>query len=249
MGRVRITWGWVSLPALVLVWWIFTRGLPAYLFPTPQAVLAEAIRWIGDGSLVQQLNASLIREAAGFGLAVLAALAIGAATGLGPRLRAFASPLVGFFMSIPPIAWAPLTLLMFGIGNRAIIAVIFISAVFPMIVAIQDGIMAIGKGEVRAARTLNASRLQLALHVYLPASLPYLTSALRVGFAQAWRALVAAEMIGASQGIGWMVAVGGQIGNTAQVLLGIVMIGLIAWAMEAAVFSRLERRYTAWRQA
>jgi ABC-type nitrate/sulfonate/bicarbonate transport system permease component len=74
-----------------------------------------------------------------------------------------------------------------------------------------------------------------------------LTAALRVGFAQAWRALVAAEMIGASQGIGWMVAVGGQIGNSSQVLLGIALIGLTAWLMESLVFRGIERRYESWR--
>lgn len=152
-------------------------------------------------------------------------------------------------MSIPPIAWAPLALLMFGVGDLAIMAVIFISSAFPMIVTIRDGVDAIGQGEVRAARTLNASRWQLARYVYLPASLPSVTSALRVGFAQAWRALVAAEMIGASRGVGWMVATGGQIGNTAQVILGIILIGLIAWTAEALIFSRLERHYRAWRPA
>jgi NitT/TauT family transport system permease protein/taurine transport system permease protein len=70
---------------------------------------------------------------------------------------------------------------------------------------------------------------------------------LRIGFAQAWRALVAAEMIGASQGIGWMVAMGGQVGNSAQVLLGIALIGLTAWLMESLVFRRIERRYEGWR--
>jgi ABC-type nitrate/sulfonate/bicarbonate transport system permease component len=249
MMRIRPSLGWLSIPVFLLVWWAATRGVPDYLFPSPAAVLEEAERWIGEGTLWPQLAASLLREAAGFGAAVGVAMAVGGLTGVSPAARAFAAPLVSFFMAIPPIAWAPLALLLFGIGDVAIIAVIFISAAFPMIVAIQEGVAAIGRGEVRAARTLNANRWQLALYVYLPASLPGLTAALRVGFAQAWRALVAAEMIGASQGIGWMVAMGGQVGNMAQVILGILLIGLIAWAAEAAIFGRLERHYRQWRPA
>jgi len=125
--------------------------------------------------------------------------------------------------------------------------VIFIAAVFPMAITIQEGIQSIRGGEVRAARTLGATRLQTIVHVYVPASLPFLTAALRIGFSQAWRALVAAEMIGASKGIGWMVAMGGQIGNSSQVLLGIAIIGLIAWLMESLVFKRIEKHYQTWR--
>lgn len=241
--------GWLSLPLLVLIWALATRGVPEYLFPSPVAVASEAWRWAADGQLWGQLAASLVREAVGFSAAILVAILVGALTGISRPLRRFSAPLVSFFMSIPPIAWAPLALLMFGVGDLAIMAVIFISSAFPMIVTIRDGVDAIGQGEVRAARTLNASRWQLARYVYLPASLPSVTSALRVGFAQAWRALVAAEMIGASRGVGWMVATGGQIGNTAQVILGIILIGLIAWIAEALIFSRLEQHYRAWRPA
>jgi NitT/TauT family transport system permease protein/taurine transport system permease protein len=92
-------------------------------------------------------------------------------------------------------------MIFFGIGYLSIAVVIFIAAVFPMATAIQEGVLTIQGGEVRAARTLGASKLQLLRHVYLPASLPFVTTALRIGFSQAWRALVAAEMIGASQGI------------------------------------------------
>jgi taurine transport system permease protein len=88
-----------------------------------------------------------------------------------------------------------------------------------MAMTIQEGALSIPAGQLGAARTLGASRAQLILHIYLAASLPFITTALRVGFSQAWRALVAAEMIGASQGIGWMVAIGGQTGNTAEVCL------------------------------
>jgi len=247
MSLPKPSWSWASLPALLLVWCIAATRVPPYVLPQPWDVAAEALRWIQNGSLGRQVWSSVAREAGGFGAAVVVALALGACGGLSQGFRNFVSPLIGLFMSIPPIAWAPLCLIFFGLGYLAIAVVIFIAAVFPMAVTIQEGVLGIVGEQVKAARTLGARRLQLLRFVYLPASLPFVTAALRIGFSQAWRALVAAEMIGASQGIGWMVAMGGQVGNASQVLLGIALIGVIAWLAESLVFRRLERHYQAWR--
>jgi len=241
------SWGWASLPALAIVWCLAASQVPSYVLPQPWDVALEAGHWIRSGDLWKQVSASLLREIGGFVAATLAALALGTGGALSVRFREFVSPLNSLFMAIPPIAWAPLSMIFFGLGYLSIAVVIFIAAVFPMAATIQEGVLAIQGSEVRAARTLGASRLQLLRHVYLPASLPFITTALRIGFSQAWRALVAAEMIGASQGIGWMVAMGGQTGNSSEVLLGVSLIGLIAWLMESLVFRRIERRYESWR--
>jgi ABC-type nitrate/sulfonate/bicarbonate transport system permease component len=243
----NFNWGWLSLPFLILCWSIVASFYPAYILPQPWDVAREAVRWINDGSLWGHLKASLYEELGGFSLAIIVSILLGAAAGLSNRFRDFISPLNSLFMAIPPVAWAPLTMIIFGLGYWSIVMVIFIAAVFPMAITIQEGIQSIRGGEVRAARTLGASPVQIIKHVYVPASLPFVTAALRIGFSQAWRALVAAEMIGASKGIGWMVSMGGQIGNSSQVLLGIVIIGLIAWLMESLVFRRIEKHYQTWR--
>jgi len=242
-------WGWASLPFLLLLWIALASRFPSYVLPQPWVVAAEALRWLDDGALWKQFKASALEELAGFASAAVVSVLLGTAAGMSRRFRDFIAPLNSLFMAIPPIAWAPLILIVFGLGFFSIVLVIFIAAVFPMAVTLQEGVMGIRDGEVRAARTLGANRRQLLLHVYLPASLPFLTAALRIGFSQGWRALVAAEMIGASQGIGWMVSMGGQIGNASQVLLGIAIIGLLAWLMESLVFRRLERHYQSWRSA
>lgn len=241
------TWGWASLPFLFAVWIVLASYFPSYILPQPWIVATEAWRWIEDGSLRQHLLSSLLEELVGFGAAIAVALLLGTTAGLSRNFRDFISPLNSLFMAIPPIAWAPLTMIVFGLGFFSIVLVIFIAAVFPMAIAIQEGVQAIRGGEVRAARTLGATSTQMLMHVYFPASLPFVTAALRIGFSQAWRALVAAEMIGATKGIGWMVSMGGQIGNSSQVLLGIVIIGLIAWLMESLVFRRIEQHYQVWR--
>lgn len=242
-------WGWASLPFLLIVWIVLASRFPSYVLPQPWLVVAEALRWLKDGSLWPQFTASALEELAGFSSAALTAILLGTGAGISRRFRDFIAPLNSLFMAIPPIAWAPLILIVFGLGFFSIVLVIFIAAVFPMAVTIQEGVLGIRDGEVRAARTLGANRWQLIGYVYLPASLPFLTAALRIGFSQGWRALVAAEMIGASRGIGWMVSMGGQVGNASQVLLGIVIIGLLAWLMESLVFRRIERHYQSWRAA
>lgn len=246
-NKVDFNWGWMSLPFLLVAWSVIASFYPSYILPQPWDVAKEALRWFNDGSIWRHLEASIYEELGGFVLATTVAIFLGAFAGLSNRFRDFISPLNSLFMAIPPVAWAPLTMIIFGLGYWSIVMVIFIAAVFPMTITIQEGIQSIRGGEVRAARTLGANTQQIILHVYVPASLPFLTAALRIGFSQAWRALVAAEMIGASKGIGWMVSMGGQIGNSSQVLLGIVIIGLIAWLMETLAFKRLEKHYQTWR--
>lgn len=249
--RNRLNWrrslSWISLPLILLGWTVLATRVPSYLLPQPWDVLREAVRWWRDGSLSTHLGASLLRELSGFSLAALLALVLGTAMGLSSAIRVFMGPINSLLMSIPPIAWTPLIILFLGLGDVSTVTVIVMAAVFPMAITVQEGVQSIQGGEVRAARTLGASRQQLLRHVYLPACLPFVTAALRIGFSQAWRALIAAEMIGASKGIGWMVSTGGQIGNSSQVLLGISLIGLIAWLTESLVFRRLESRYSHWR--
>jgi len=247
ISALKPSWGWAALPALFIVWSLTATRFPSYILPQPWEVAQEGWRWLESGKLWAHLGASLLEELGGFGAAIVVAVILGTAAGISRGVREFITPLNSLFMAIPPIAWAPLTMIIFGIGYLSIVAVIFIAAVCPMTLAIQDGVQAIRGGEVRAARILGANRRQLLVHVYFPAALPAFTTALRVGFSQAWRALVAAEMIGASHGIGWMVSTGGQIGNASQVLLGIVLIGLIAWLAESLIFRRIESRYQRWR--
>ncbi len=243
----KFSWSWFSIPSLLIVWMLVATQFPSYVLPQVWEVAEEAYDWIADGSLYGHLWASFLEEVGGFGLAIIVSIIAGFAAGFYKGFREYIVPLNGLFMAIPPIAWAPLMLIIFGIGYTTIVVVIFISAVNPMILTIMEGVLQIKGSEVRAARVLGAKSWQLFLYIYLPASLPFITSALRIGFSQAWRALVAAEMIGATQGLGWMVSMGGEIGNSRQVLLGIVLIGGVSYVFERVFFRQLEKRYEVWR--
>ena len=241
------SWSWLSIPSLLVAWMLIATQFPNYILPQVWEVAEEAYDWIADGSIYGHLWASFLEEVGGFGAAIIVSIICGFMAGFYKGFREYIVPLNGLFMAIPPIAWAPLMLIIFGIGYTTIVVVIFISAVNPMILTIMEGVLTIQGSEIRAARALGAKRWQLFVHVYLPASLPFITAALRIGFSQAWRALVAAEMIGATQGLGWMVSMGGEIGNSRQVLLGIVLIGGVSYLFERIFFRRLEKHYEVWR--
>lgn len=212
-----------------------------------QGELTGAVQHFFRGEIWPHVGWSLLEEVGGFGAAIICALIFGFLAGFFKGFREYIVPLNGLFMAIPPIAWAPLMVIIFGLGYTTIVIVIFISAVNPMILTIMEGVLQIQGQEVRAARILGARRWQLFLYVYLPASLPFVTAALRIGFSQAWRALVAAEMIGASVGLGYMVQTAGEVGNSRLVLLGIAMIGLFSYIFERLLFRPIEKRYEVWR--
>jgi len=241
------SWSWLSIPSLLLVWMLVATQFESYILPQVWMVAEEGYDWIADGTLWPHLWASFWEEVGGFGAAIIVSIVLGFLAGFYKGFREYIVPLNGLFMAIPPIAWAPLMMIIFGIGYTTIFVVIFISAVNPMILTIMEGVLQIQGSEVRAARVLGAKRWQLFAYIYLPASLPFITAALRIGFSQAWRALVAAEMMGATQGLGWMVSMGGEIGNSRQVLLGIVLIGSISLLFERMVFRQIEKRYEVWR--
>jgi len=243
----EFSWSWLSIPSLLIAWMLIATQFPNYILPQVWEVAEEAYDWIADGSIYGHLWASFLEEVGGFGAAIIVSIIFGFMAGFYKGFREYIVPLNGLFMAIPPIAWAPLMLIIFGIGYTTIVVVIFISAVNPMILTIMEGVLTIQGSEIRAARALGAKRWQLFVHVYLPASLPFITAALRIGFSQAWRALVAAEMIGATQGLGWMVSMGGEIGNSRQVLLGVVLIGGVSYLFERIFFRRLEKHYEVWR--
>ena len=247
--RFEFSWSWFSIPSLIVVWMVTATQFPSYILPQVWHVAEEGWEWVVSGDLWPHLQGSLLEIVGGFGLAIVISLMCGFLAGFYKGFREYIVPLNGLFMAIPPIAWAPLMLIVFGIGYTTIILVVLISAVNPMILTIMEGVLQITGQEVRAARVLGAKRWQLLIHVYLPASLPFVTAALRIGFSQAWRALVAAEMIGAAAGVGWMVQVGGEIGNARQVLLGIALIGGFSYLFERLLFRPIEKRYEVWRLA
>jgi NitT/TauT family transport system permease protein len=214
---------------------------PPRLFPPLETVAATLVRLTASGILPHHVAETLLRLAAGFALAALVGVALGIAMGRSRRAEDIALPLVSIGAPIPGLAYAPLFLLWFGLGNvSAILLVAFVSA-FPIVFNTWTGVKAVKDVWVRSAQAMGADNPRLFRLVILPGALPYILTGLRLGLAQAWRILVGVEMLAAVPwGLGWLIFGAREFLNTDVMLAGIAVIAVIGLMLENLVFRRLE---------
>jgi len=220
----------------------WSGAFPPRLFPSLETVAATLGRLTVEGILPHHAIQTLYRLAAGFAVAALAGIAIGIAMGRSRRAEDLLLPLVSIGAPIPGLAYAPLFLLWFGLGDTGSIVLVAFVAAFPIIQNSWTGVKAVKEIWIRAAQTMGADGRRLFRHVILPGALPYILTGLRLGLAQAWRILVAVEMLAAVEwGLGWLIFGAREFLNTDAMLAGIAVIAVIGLALEKFVFQRLER--------
>lgn len=214
---------------------------PERLFPPIEAVVAALFRLTIAGILPHHALDTILRLLGGFLLAAVAGMAVGIAMGRWRLAEDVFLPLVSIGAPIPGLAYAPLFLLWFGLGNlSAVLLVGFVSA-FPVIFNTWTGVKAVKEIWVRSAQAMGANDRRLFRHVILPGALPYILTGLRLGLAQAWRILVGVEMLAAVPwGLGWLIFGAREFLNTDVMLAGIVVIAIIGLALEKLVFQRIE---------
>jgi NitT/TauT family transport system permease protein len=234
-----------AFPFLVLavIWEIVARleVFPRRLFPPLEEVASAFVRLTMSGVLPHHAFDTLIRLTVGFALAAFVGIAIGILMGRFRRAEDIFLPLVTIAAPIPGLAYAPLFLLWFGLGNfSAVLLVAFVSA-FPVVFNTWTGVKAVKDIWVRSAQAMGADNPRLFRHVILPGALPYILTGLRLGLAQAWRVLVGVEMLAAVPwGLGWMIFGAREFLNTDVMLAGIAVIAMIGLALEKLVFEKLE---------
>ncbi|TKD71844.1 ABC transporter permease [Pseudalkalibacillus hwajinpoensis] len=237
---------WLAIPFVLIIWSAVSAQYPSYLFPGPIDVLNEAVSQWQKGELTNHIIVSLKRLIIGFVLSAIMAFIVGIFAGASRHFREFLTPLVTYFQATPPMAWAPLLIILLGLGDAPMIAVIIIASFFPILINVIQGMNHIPASHIRAAQSLGAKSWKLAIYVYLPEIIPAAISGIYVGFAISWRSLVAAEMIGGNSGIGYFIAFNGQIGNASSVLLGILLIGFLALFMDYLLLKPLHKRFASW---
>jgi len=242
----------LSLLVLLFVWWSVTAlGLIAPLFlPSPQQVVSKLLLVAGpqgfmDATLWQHLAASLTRMLVALFFAALIGIPTGIAMGLSPALRGLLDPLIELYRPVPPLAYLPLMVIWFGIGETSKILLIYLAIFAPVTLATLAGVKNCRQVRVRAAQALGASRWQLLRFVILPGALPEILTGLRIGLGVGWSTLVAAELIAATRGLGFMVQSAGEFLATDVVLAGIGVIAVIAFSLEVGLRA-LQRRLTPW---
>jgi ABC-type nitrate/sulfonate/bicarbonate transport system permease component len=235
----------VPLLLFAAVWEATVRiaGLPPKLFPPVEAVLARAGRLAASGILWRHAGATLGRLLLGFALAAAIGVAVGLGMGRSRRIERFCLPLLSFLMPIPALAWVPLFILWFGLGDIPTILLVAFAAAMPIASNVWTGVRGVKEIWIRAATIMGVSERDLFRKVVLPGAMPAVLAGLRIGMGRAWPAVVAGEMIAATRsGLGWMIFASREFLNTDVMFVGIGVVGLVGLLLERAVLQRVEDR-------
>jgi NitT/TauT family transport system permease protein len=247
-ARSRVVRGAIGVALLALAWEAFARSrlfAPA-LTPTLASILGALWRMALDGTLFGHTLFTLYRVLAGLALAAVVGIPLGMLMGRWRPVERFCLPLMSVLMPIPSLAWVPVFILWFGLGNTATIMLVFYAATFPLLYNTWTGVRSVNRLWLRAAEAMGADDRTLFRAVVLPGALPFVITGLRQAFARAWIAVVGGEMIAASAwGLGWVIFDAKEFLNT-DVMLGVLLVvGALGLLFERVVFASLEARTVA----
>lgn len=232
---IRVVPPVLVIAALLAIWWLLVARNDSHIFPTPLEVATGAWELVEDGTLWDHIGSSLFRVGVGFGLAFLVAIPLGLWMGWVSGAYYTLNPLFQMLRPISPIAWIPVAILWFGVGNTSPIFLIFISSVFPMIVQTTVGVRTIDRRYLRAAANFGVSRSTLFRKVVIPAVLPEIIVGMRIGIGVAWLVVVAAEMIALRSGLGYLIMDSRNAGNRYDlVIASMIIIGVIGLLLDGA---------------
>ena len=242
----------VTVVGLFVVWFAITKlGLIKPLFlPSPQAVFQQFHEYLtgtaNDKPLWQHLVASVLRVSVAFWLAFLTAVPVGIAMGMSRVMRGIFDPPIEFYRPLPPLAYLPLIIIWFGIDETPKVLLIYLACFAPLALAARSGMKSAAQEQINAAYSMGASYRQVILHVILPSALPEILVGMRIAIGFGWTTLVAAEMVAANVGLGQMVLNASNFLRTDIVIMGIVVIGVIAYLFDL-LMRWVERRLVPWK--
>lgn len=227
----------LSVVGVVLIWFAATSWfslVPAGRFPTPQefwtSLRQSVFAGYAGGTLFQHMWHSLRLVAIGFACAALTGVPLGLLMGSSRVAEALINPIFSLIRPIPPLAWIPLAILWLGLGDAAKVLVIWFAAFVPSVINSHTGVRGIDRSLIAAARMLGAPRRRMIAEVIMPGAMPLIFTGLRLSLQAAWTTLVAAELVGALMGVGFVLNVAQQDIYPAMILVGMVTVGLLGWS-------------------
>lgn len=251
-ARGGLFWSIISVATIMFVWFLsgkYSWTSPIFL-PPPEAVGEQFHLTFTEGfrgySLLEHTGVSIYRLMFGFLLGCLVGIPVGFAMGLSRIMRGIFDPIVEFMRPIPPLALIPLMIIWAGIENKPKIILLFLAALWVMVLAARSGVQSIRLSKIHAAYTLGASRRQVLLRIILPNALPEIFTGMRVAMGVCWGTLVAAELVAADAGIGFMIIVAGKFLETSLVFVGIIIIGVIGAGIDVGM-RKLEAKMIPWK--
>jgi sulfonate transport system permease protein len=215
------------------------------LLPPPSRILATLWDLAASGDLWTHVSATSWRVAAGFACGGAAGIALGALSGVSDLTRRLIDPLLQALRAIPSIAWVPLFILWFGIFETSKVVLIAVGVFFPVYLGVADAILSVDRKTVEVGRVFRLTRLQMIRRVLLPAVTPATVISLRSGLGLGWMFVVAAEFMGASEGLGYLLVDGQQLGRPDQIVAALVIFASLGKATDALLVG-LTRRLIAW---
>jgi NitT/TauT family transport system permease protein/taurine transport system permease protein len=239
--------GTLPFALLIAAWWLLPHVMqyPAYKLPPIDTVVDYAWESVRDGSLARDIVASLGRLAIGFAIGMALAVPLGLAIALDRYVADVFRPVLSFLQAIAGIAWVPLTIIWFGMGNGSVVFVIantiFFSSLYNTVIGVQSIPLALH----RAVRSHGGRGLALLTNLILPGAMVQILLGIRTSVAYGWRALVASEMIAGSNGLGYMTMEAVQWQRTEKIILGMIVIGILWVVMDRVIFTPIERRTVA----
>lgn len=244
--------GWVVFDLLLLLLgWIFlvTCTSAKNTFPDPVSVFrmlfTSFVKPIGTYTMWGHIMWSLYRVMVGFTLASVTGIIVGIAMGSSKIAEAIIKPIFEFLRPIPPIAWIPLAILWFGIDEASKYFIIWLGAFINVTLNSYVGASRTDETLIGAARMLGAGKRKVFTRVILPASMPQIFAGLQVAMSSCWMAVLVAEMVRSNEGVGWIIIRGTDTGNTAQIIVGMITIGVIGFIL-TTVMSWIERKVCSW---
>lgn len=242
----------VTVVVLVALWFVVTNAgwvKPLFL-PSPQAVLRQFIEYVtgtaNDKPLWQHFAASMFRVFSAFLLACVTAIPVGIAMGMSRVARGIFDPPIEFYRPLPPLSYLPLIIIWFGIDELPKVLLIYLSCFAPLALAARAGMRSASQEQINAAYSMGASYWQVIRFVILPSSLPEILVGMRIAIGFGWTTLVAAEMVAANVGLGQMVLNASNFLRTDIVIMGIIVIGVVAYLFDL-LMRAAERRFVPWK--
>lgn len=236
----------ISLCIGIVIWFLLSRiKAIGVILVGPETIIRTGFEELTAGRLLEHIYISLFRVLTGFALAFIVALPVAFLMGWYKIIRSIIEPWIQFFRTIPPIALIPLIIVAQGIGENAKITVIFICSFLVMVISIFQGVCNVDATLIKAARVLGANQRNIFIDVVVPFSFPYILVALRLGISTAMTSLVAAELTGATRGLGNMIMEAGLYFRMDIVILGILIIGIIGFTFDKLILF-MEHKLTTW---
>ncbi|HEY1438878.1 MAG TPA: ABC transporter permease subunit [Casimicrobiaceae bacterium] len=242
----------VTMLSIFALWWAASHlgWMPPLFLPTPETVLRrlwESARGdLTDAPLATHFGWSMFRVFTAFFLACLTAIPVGIAMGVSRIARGIFDPPIEFYRPLPPLAYLPLIIIWFGIDELSKVLLIYLACFAPLAMSARAGVRSVSQEQIHAAYSMGASKWQVIRHVIIPAAMPEILTAMRISIGFGWTTLVAAEMVAATHGLGQMVLNASNFLRTDIVIMGIVVIGTIAYLFDL-LMRYVERVVVPWK--